>query len=49
MNRRQDGYGFLFEDPLNGVPAGAYVLHVEATANVGDRPADSRDISIRIR
>jgi len=49
MNRRQDGYGFLFEVPLNGVPAGAYVLHVEATANVGDRPADSRDISIRIR
>jgi VWFA-related protein len=49
LNRRQDGYGFLLEVPLDGVPAGAYVLHVEAMANVGDRPADSRDIPIRVR
>jgi VWFA-related protein len=49
MNRRQDGYGFLFEIPLNGVPAGPYVLNVEATAVVGDRPTDSRDIPIRVR
>ena len=49
MNRRQDGYGFLFEIPLTGIAAGAYVLHVDATANVGNRPTDSRDVPIRIR
>jgi VWFA-related protein len=49
MNRRQDGYGFLFEVPLNGVTAGAYVLSVEATANAGDRPRQSRSIPIRVR
>lgn len=49
MNRRQDGYGFLFEIPLNGVTAGAYVLHVGATANVGDRPQQARSIPIRVR
>ena len=49
MSRRQDGYGFLFEIPLNGVTAGAYVLRVEATADVGDRASDSREIPIRVR
>ena len=49
MNRQQDGYGFLFEIPLNGVASGAYVLHVEATANVGDRPRQARAIPIQVR
>jgi VWFA-related protein len=49
MNRRQDGYGFLFEIPLNGVASGSYVLHVEATANAGDRPRQSRSIPVRVR
>ena len=49
MRRRQDGYGFLFEVPLNGVPAGAYVLQVEVTANVAERPTESRGIPIRVR
>jgi len=49
MNRRQGGYGFLFEIPLTGVASGAYVLHVEATANAGDRPQESRTIPIRVR
>ena len=49
MNRRQGGYGFLFEIQLNGIASGAYVLHVEATANVGDRPRQSRTIPVRVR
>jgi len=49
MNRRQDGYGFLFEIPLTGIASGSYVLHVEAIANAGDRPRQSRSIPIRVR
>ena len=49
MNRRQGGYGFLFEIPLNGVTSGRYVLHVEAIANAGDRPRQSRTIPIQVR
>jgi hypothetical protein len=49
MQSRQGGYGFLFEIPLSGITAGAYVLHVEATADAGDRPTDSRDVPIRVR
>jgi hypothetical protein len=49
MERRQGGYGFLVEMPLSGVAAGSYVLHVEATANVSDRPTVSRDVPIRVR
>jgi VWFA-related protein len=49
MNRRQEGYGFLFEIPLTGIASGLYVLHVEATANAGDRPSQSRTVPIRVR
>jgi hypothetical protein len=41
--------GFLAEIPLRDVTPGAYVVHVEAQANVGDRPQVSRDIPIRVR
>jgi VWFA-related protein len=43
------GYGFNTQLPLNDVAPGLYVIHVEARANTGDRPAVSRDIQIRIR
>jgi VWFA-related protein len=49
LTRRQGGYGFLFEIPLNGIAAGAYAVHVEATANAGNRPRQSRAIPIRLR
>jgi len=49
MDRRQGGYGFLVEIPLSGIAPGSYVLHVEATAGVGDRPTDSRDVAVRVR
>ncbi len=49
MNRRQDGYGFLFEIPLNGVAPGAYALHVEPSATASDGPRPSRTIPIIVR
>ena len=49
MNRREGGYGFLFEIPLNGVASGAYVLHFEATANTGAHPRQNRAIPIQVR
>ncbi|MGH9238121.1 MAG: VWA domain-containing protein [Vicinamibacterales bacterium] len=49
LNRRQGGYGFLFEIPLNGIAAGAYAVHVDATANAADRPRETRAIPIQVR
>jgi VWFA-related protein len=43
------GYGFAAELPLEGLAPGIYVIHVEARANVGNRPTVSRDVQIRIR
>jgi VWFA-related protein len=43
------GYGFNPQLHLEGVAPGLYVIHVEARANAGDRPAVSRDIRIRVR
>jgi hypothetical protein len=43
------GFGFNTQLPLNDVTPGLYVIHVEARANTGDRPAVSRDIQIRVR
>jgi hypothetical protein len=43
------GYGFAAQLPLDDVAPGIYVIHVEARANVGDRPAVSKDIQIRVR
>jgi hypothetical protein len=42
------GHGFLVQVPLEGAAPGLYVIHVEASANVGDRPTASRDILIRV-
>jgi VWFA-related protein len=42
------GYGFRPEIALD-VDPGPYVLHIEATVNVGDRPTVSRDIRIRVK
>ena len=46
---RVGGYGFLAQVPLKDLEPGLYVLHVEARANVGERPTVSRDIQIRVR
>jgi VWFA-related protein len=43
------GYGFAAQLPLNDVAPGIYVIHIEARANVGNRPTVSRDIQIRVR
>jgi hypothetical protein len=42
------GHGFLALVPLEDAAPGLYVIHVEASANVGDRPTASRDILIRV-
>jgi hypothetical protein len=42
------GHGFLAQVPLDDAEPGLYVIHVEATANVGDRQTVSRDILIRV-
>jgi VWFA-related protein len=43
------GYGFSARMPLDEVEPGLYVLHVEGHARVGNLPAVSRDIQIRVR
>lgn len=43
------GYGFAAELPLDGLTPGIYVIHVEARANIGNRPTVSRDVQIRVR
>jgi len=43
------GYGFSPQLSLADIAPGIYVIHVEARANVGDRPTVSRDIQIRVR
>jgi len=43
------GYGFSARMPLEDVEPGLYVLHVEGQARIGDLPAVSRDIQIRVR
>jgi VWFA-related protein len=43
------GYGFTAQLPLTDVAPGLYVIHVEARANTGDRPAVSKDVQIRVR
>jgi len=35
--------------PLNALAPGSYVVHVEARANIGDRPVVSRNVAIRVR
>jgi VWFA-related protein len=49
LEGKPGGYGFVSEVPLEGVPPGIYVIHVEARANIGDRPTASRDVQIRVR
>ena len=46
---RVGGHGFVAQVPLKDLEPGLHVLHVEARANVGDRPTVSRDIQIRVR
>jgi VWFA-related protein len=43
------GYGFSARFPLDEVEPGLYVLHVEGQPRIGDLPAVSRDIQIRVR
>jgi hypothetical protein len=43
------GYGFSARMALDDVEPGLYVLHVEGQARIGDLPAVSRDIQIRVR
>lgn len=43
------GFGFRADLPLEDAAPGLYVIHIEARANVGDRPVVSRDVLIRIQ
>jgi VWFA-related protein len=43
------GYGFAARLPLDDVEPGLYVLHVEGQARIGELPAVSRDIQIRVK
>jgi VWFA-related protein len=49
LEGKPGGYGFGAELPLEGVTPGIYVIHVEAQANIGNRPTVSRDVQIRVR
>jgi VWFA-related protein len=49
LEGRSGGYGVASPLDLDGVEPGIYVIHVEATANIGDRPTVSRDVLIRVR
>ncbi len=49
LQGKRGGYGFAAQLPLNDVAPGMYVIHVEARANVGDRPTVSKDIQISVR
>lgn len=49
LQGKRGGYGFSAQLPLTDVAPGLYVIHVEARANVGDRPTVSKDIQIRVR
>jgi hypothetical protein len=43
------GYGFSARMALDNVEPGLYVLHVEGQARIGDLPAVSRDIQLRVK
>jgi hypothetical protein len=49
LQGKAGGYGFSASIPLDGVPAGLYVLHVAGQSRAGDRAGVSRDILIRVR
>jgi VWFA-related protein len=49
LQGKRGGYGFHAQLRLDDLAPGLYVIHVEARANVGDRPTVSRDIQIRVR
>jgi VWFA-related protein len=49
LQGRSGGYGFSARLPLEDVEPGLYVLHVEGQPRIGDLPAVSRDIQIRVR
>jgi VWFA-related protein len=49
LQGRSGGYGFSARLPLDDVEPGLYVLHVEGQPRIGDLPAVSRDIQIRVR
>jgi VWFA-related protein len=49
LQGRSGGYGFAARLPLDAVEPGLYVLHVEGQPRIGDLPAVSRDIQIRVR
>jgi hypothetical protein len=42
------GYRFPAQLPLNDIPTGLYVVHVEARSNIGERRTVSRDIQIHV-
>jgi VWFA-related protein len=49
LQGRSGGYGFAARLPLDEVEPGLYVLHVEGQPRLGELPAVSRDIQIRVR
>jgi hypothetical protein len=48
LQGRSGGFGFRPVLPLD-VDPGLYVVHIEARANIGDRPTAIRDIPIRVK
>lgn len=49
LGGRSGGYGFTADVPLNELPAGIYVIHVEARANTTGLPTVARDVQITVR
>jgi hypothetical protein len=49
LRGQRGGYGFSAQLPLNDVAPGLYVLHVEARANIANRPVVSKDVQIQVR
>ncbi|MBI4887074.1 MAG: hypothetical protein HY824_08270, partial [Acidobacteria bacterium] len=48
VQRRGQGHGFTTDSPLRDLKPGTYVLHVEATATMGDLSA-RRDVLFEVK
>jgi VWFA-related protein len=49
LQGKRGGYGFSPQLSLADAAPGLYVIHVEARANIGDRPMVSKDVQLRVR
>jgi hypothetical protein len=48
LQGQRGGYGYTSRVPLTDLPAGLYVLRVEARSRIGDHTAASREVRFRV-